>query len=189
MVSKGFTLIELLAVVAVTVLLASLLLANTREPARKFELRRGAQSLAADLRRAQGYATTPQRASCGAQVVVPNYGLRVRAVPSVNASYLIFADCDRNNIFNEIGSNDFIVASTTIDLVVVSSTTPASGGATWLEVVFIPPSLDVAINGGVFPYPTVGTFGIQLCHLADPALCTSVWGNTRGNIEIERFSL
>ena len=181
----GFTLIEVLAVTAITVILGILLVANTREPARKFDLRRGAQVLVADLRRAQGYAVTPQRVSCGTDLIVPGYGFRVEAAAGQSASYTIFADCDRNNLFNPAGSDDFAVASNVMDLVAVNSTVPASGGGVFLEIVFVPPSPDVAVNGSVFPYPAVGTFEIQLCHVADSSLCTSVKGNTRGNIEIE----
>lgn len=183
--NRGFTLPEVLVVVAITAILGTILLANTREPERKFDVKRGIQTLSADLRQTQGFSISAQSRSCGAQTFVPYYGFRVQSAGAENTSYFIFADCDKNYVFDTSGSDDFIIASTTLNNVFISSTTPSSGGSTFLDIVYIPPNPDLAINGSTFIYPAVGDYGIELCHVGDATICSSVWGNSRGNIEVQ----
>lgn len=180
---KGFTIIELLAVMAITVLLGSILLANTRGPSRKFDLRRGVQTLSADFRKAQALAISAQLVQCGSSTKVPNYGLRIQSNTGTNLSYSIFADCDQDNQFN-LGGDDFVVETTNLVNLFVSSTNPSSGGASYLDIVYIPPIPDVAIDGSTPSYPSISTFSINLCHSGDSSLCSEVRGNSRGNVEI-----
>lgn len=182
--NKGFSIIELLAVTAITILLGSILLANTKEPTRKFELKSSSQILMADLRGAQAFAISAQSMVCGAETKVPYYGFRIQANSSATASYSVFADCDKNNLFNDVGSDDFIIETTVLNHLFVKSTDPPSGGADFLSVVYIPPIPDVAINGSTFAYPLTGEFTIELCHSSDSSLCVEIWGNSRGNVEI-----
>lgn len=181
---EGFTIIELLAVIAITVILGTLLLTNTREPSRKFDLRRGVQTLSADFRKAQALAISSQLTECGPITKVSNYGLRIRENNSTSTVYSIFADCNQNNQFDSSGSDDFIVETTILSNVFVNLTDPSSGGIDYLDIVYSPPIPDIAIDGAVFSYPDLGTFSIQLCHFRDPTLCSGISGNSRGNVEI-----
>lgn len=183
--NRGFTLTEVIVVIAITAVLASLLLANTRGPSRKFEVRRGVQQMISDLRKTQALAISSQTVTCGASVTSPNYGFRTQVNSSGNASYAIFADCDKNISYNTSG-DDFILNTVTLENVFVKLTSPASGGSTYLEVVYIPPIPDVAINASTFTYPSqVGEFIIEVCSLSETTLCTRIRGNSRGNIEIQ----
>ncbi len=181
---RGFTLVELMVVVAITVILSTILLARTRQPTRELELKVAAQNLSADLRGVQGLALSGGSVSCGGVDMVPYYGLRIQADSSGQATYYIFADCNRNNIYDS-SSNDFITNTITLNNIFVNSTTPASGGADWLDIVYSPPGPSVAIDGSIFSYPNTGEFTIELCHIGITTLCSSVKGNTRGNVEIE----
>jgi len=182
---RGFTLTEVIVVVAITIVLASLLLANTRGPSRKFDVRRGVQQMMADIRKTQALAISSKTATCGASVISPHYGFRTQANSSANASYAIFADCDKNNAYNT-GGGDFILNTVTLNNVFVNLTSPSSGGPTYLEVVYIPPIPDVAINSSTFTYPSqIGEFIIEICSLSEITLCTRIRGNSRGNIEIQ----
>lgn len=180
--NNGFTLVELLAVAAITVLLSTIILASTREPTKKLDVRRAAQIVAADMRRAQGMALSAESVSCASGTLVPYYGFRVQSGAAL-ASYLLFADCNKDNQYS--AADDLIVGQETLDKVAVAATVPVSGGADFLEIVYAPPVPTIAIDGSTYAHPAVGTFSIQLCHSTDASICKTVSGNTRGNVEIK----
>lgn len=180
----GFTIVELMVVIAITALLSAILLANTRSSSRDADLRREAQILAADFRKAQGLAISASSAQCGLSTLVPYYGVRIKADIITNASYFIYADCNRDYEFDS-GSDDFIVDTIVFDKVFVNATSPSSGGTDWLEVVYIPPVPEVAIDGALYTFPATGSFTVGLCHRAEVTACITLKGNTSGNIEVQ----
>lgn len=185
---SGFTLIEILAVVFIMIVLGSLLLANARQPSRKFELQRDAQTLAADIRRAQSLAITAQEVSCGGQTKVPYYGLLVQANQGQPAAYSIFVDCNRNSRFETGPGGDYYVETIALTNSSVEQTTPASGGSNHVHVIYIPPNPNVEIRlgntSGGASQQSISTFTIRLCHLREPSRCLDVQGNTSGNVEV-----
>lgn len=179
--NAGFTILEALVVVTITVLLSSALLLNGRKGSHSLDLKRGVQTLMVILRDVEGRATSAKSVKCGAFDKVPYYGLHIQQDSSNQAEYTIFADCDRDNVFN-VATDDFIIEQKIIDGVFVNSTIPASGGGSYLDVVYIPPVPQVAVNGSII---MSGTFTIQLCSWAETGLCSSIIGNSIGAIEAD----
>ncbi len=186
---EGFTLIETLVVVFIMIVLGSLLLANARQPSRKFELQRDAQTLSADIRRSQSLAVTAQEVTCGGQTKVPYYGFITQQNQSQAASYSIFVDCNRNSRFESSGpGGDYYVETINLVNSVVWSTTPSSGGSNYLHVVYIPPNPDVEVRqgntSGGASQQNVNTFTVRLCHRRETTRCLDIQGNISGNVEV-----
>ena len=180
---EGFTLMEMLAVMAITLFLGVLLLANSRDPERKFDLRRAVQSMSAEIRKTQALAIAAQSKNCGGQPEVPFFGLSIsESATGDTGTFFVFTDCNKNNLFDP-SSNDTIIANLSLQRAFIERVTPAIEGSR-LEVVYISPVPSVAINGSLTAYPTVSNFSIRICHIGEPSLCSEVWGNTIGNVEI-----
>jgi type II secretory pathway pseudopilin PulG len=178
--SRGFTVVEVLVVSVITIILASLILANNRNASRRFEIQAAAQTLSAVLRQAQGYALSARAEPlCSGSNPIPYYGVRVEEEQTLEAPYEIFADCNQNLRYN---SSDVTVESGVLIKTTVQDTTPNPGpGDDWLEIVYIPPDPDVAIRRSL----SRDNFEFELCHINDASLCVEVAGNDKGNVEIQ----
>lgn len=125
--NRGFTLLEILVVLAITLLVAALILANLRSGQKKYQLAELAQGLASDLRQAQGMAIS------GAQTTgfatIGGYGVRVTSA----SSYEIF-------LTSSSVSCDSIASRQSVKVVNLSSPVQFTNSASPInEVFFIPP--------------------------------------------------
>lgn len=153
MKNKGFTLIELLTSISIIVLLSTLLLANYRAGEKQFALKRSAYKLAQDLRSIEQMTMTGKEF----EGVFPKGGYGIHFKEGLN-SYTVFADCNNNEEFDELGFAANCLSATEEDVypeevetlfleegVIVSELSPHTGGKT-LEVRFLPPDPILTIN-------------------------------------------
>tara|TARA_Y100000310_G_scaffold32715_1_gene30985 strand:- start:447 stop:977 length:531 start_codon:yes stop_codon:yes gene_type:complete len=172
---QGFTVIEILVVMAIVVLMTILVLPNWRAGEQSLALQRSAQKLAQDTRRAQELALRAQSFTC--QIgTISGYGIFFdQSAPN---SYILFAECNGNNTYND--GIDGIVDGESISLesgVEIASVTP---GPT-VSIVFIPPTPTIWINNDV------GQTSVQvvLRRTGDPASTKTITITNKGIIDVD----
>ncbi len=100
---KGFTLFEITVVVSIIVLLSTIFIASYRGGEKQFALNRSAHQLAQSLRKAQEMAMSSQKTSpsFGSETFPKGgYGIYLHEGSS---SYILFADCDNDAVYDESG--------------------------------------------------------------------------------------
>jgi prepilin-type N-terminal cleavage/methylation domain-containing protein len=100
--NKGFTLAEVLIVIAIILFLFPMVLTHYHAGDRQFSLYRSAHDLAQDLRSAQEMAMTGKTTPVqfGQNFPAGGYGLYFEDYKN---SYILFADCDGDNEYDESG--------------------------------------------------------------------------------------
>ncbi len=173
---EGFTIIELTITIAIVALLSATIVGYQRDAGNRRELTLDAQKVMQDLRRVQNYALSAKAALCGTQTVVVNYG--VRFVPSTNlAVYQIFKDCSGNKLWASSETEETVRLSYSS----IRTISPNYGGT--LQVVFIPPAPDTAVNGNS---TTAGrTASMTICHRRKTSVCKSIVVNEKGAISVQ----
>lgn len=153
MENKGFTLLEITVVISIIALLSGILLAYYRGGEKQFALQRSTYKLAQDLRTAQEMAMSSRKF----EDAFPKggYGIYFRKYTN---SYILFADCNDNNTYDETGSAiscEQASANTpypekiqTLSLergMKITDLSPASQENT-LQITFFPPDPTITIN-------------------------------------------
>jgi len=100
---NGFTLLELTVVVSIIIILTLIFLANYRGGELEFSLLRSTQRLAQDLRNTQEMALAGQLAPFSFGEVFPKGGYGIYLQNNSN-SYILFADCDGDKVYDESGA-------------------------------------------------------------------------------------
>jgi prepilin-type N-terminal cleavage/methylation domain-containing protein len=182
--STGFTLIELLMVIAIIALISSIVFIGYRERERHFVLQRSVHILAQDIRRVQEMAMRAE----DFQGTVSRGGFGIQ-FESGAASYILFADCNRNQSFDTAGiATNCAAATSAVPFpeklerrvlerdVLITSVNPNPS-----TIVFIPPDPGIRINAGA-----VARAAITLGIIIDGMLVTQrVVVNSAGLIIIE----
>ncbi|MEK7500865.1 MAG: type II secretion system protein [Patescibacteria group bacterium] len=172
----GFTILELTITIAIVALLSAAVVGYQRGAGNNRELLLDTQKVLQDLRRVQNFALSVKTAQCGAQTIAISYGVSFTADADDRAVYNVFNDCNDNKRWASNETAETIsLASSAITIVA-----PSAGG---LDVVFIPPFPDVAINGDSTAGGRTGT--ITICHLKDASLCKTVQVNEKGAISVQ----
>lgn len=138
---RGFTLVEILVVIFIIGLLCTILVINWRNNEKMYLVRRTAQEIAQNLRRAQdmalagkifGSVTDDERCLSS-----PCYSYGVDFSTTTKNSYRLFGDKNNNNTY-QTPPSDFLIETVSLDSnVEIYSLTPASGGV--LDITFSVP--------------------------------------------------
>jgi prepilin-type N-terminal cleavage/methylation domain-containing protein len=154
---KGFTIIESLIAVAITLILAGLILPNYRYSSQALAFEQSAVTLEQALRRAQQMAMSAKEFNG----IIPRGGYGVYVSSSNAASYILFADCNNppNYRYDASGNNcngspEKVEEISLGSGITFSSLSPSSP----LHVVFTPPFPLVTISGA----GTEASFGLTL---------------------------
>lgn len=142
--SKGFTVLEMAAVFFFMALILLSVMVNYRKDKDSLALWRSTNSFAQSVRKVQSMAGK-ENLNCKVDEVYQDgynhsYGVYIDNLD--NGGYLIFADCDGNNLY---GEGDQIVEDIVIETEVkISDFTPKEDNK--LHIVFVPPQPKVFIN-------------------------------------------
>jgi prepilin-type N-terminal cleavage/methylation domain-containing protein len=103
MKNEGFTLLELTVVVAIVIFFSGIILTNFRVGEKEYSLLRSAQKVAQDLRTVEKMAMASETlpASFGGGFPKGGYGIFFQ---NNLGSYILFADCDGENDYDETGT-------------------------------------------------------------------------------------
>lgn len=137
----GFTVIELLISISIIVILSAIVFINYKEGQKRLTLERAAYKLAQDIRGVQAKAGEELTDCIG--VTGYQYGYGIYFTTSQKYEYILFADCDGDNIYD--GGNEEL---SKIKLekekgIEIQSFFPV---ASRLDIVFVPPDPTVYIN-------------------------------------------
>ncbi|MDD2913289.1 MAG: hypothetical protein PHH17_03295 [Candidatus Pacebacteria bacterium] len=142
--SKGFTVLEMAAVFFFMSLILLAVMVNYRKDKSSLALWRSANSFAQSIRSIQTMAGK-ENLNCkvdGAYVEGYSHSYGVYIDTSNDESYLIFADCNGDNLY---GEGDQIVSEVIIETEVkISDFTPKEDNK--IHIVFVPPKPEVFIN-------------------------------------------
>ena len=136
----GFTLIELLIVASIIIVLSIIVLANYEFGGYQFTLQRSTHKLAQDLRRVEEMAMSAREFDCGLLgIIVPpgGYGIYFN-ISAASTSYILFADCDGDDSYDEIGDERIEEMELEEGIKIAS---PA-----FLTINFVPPNPVVVVN-------------------------------------------
>jgi len=139
---EGFTIPELLVVVAIIVLMTGLVLPNFRSGERTLALNRAVHKAGQDVRKAQELALSAKTHICPNDPAEKISGYGVFFDQNIPTSYVIFAECNNNNTYNEgiDGIVETISLESGIEISLVSPNAKTS-------IVFVPPIPLVFTNG------------------------------------------
>lgn len=143
--NRGFSIPELLVVVAIIVLMTGLLLINWRSGERSLALSRVVHKAGQDVRRVQELALRAQAYICPNAPIIPTETISGYGVFFNQDSpdlYILFAECNHNNTYNE-GIDGIVEAISLESGITISSVAPNSK----TSIVFVPPTPQVFING------------------------------------------
>jgi prepilin-type N-terminal cleavage/methylation domain-containing protein len=158
MKNTGFTLIEVLIVVTIIAVLSAIILINYQEGQAHLALQRSTHILAQDIRRVQEMAMRAE--DFQGTVARGGFGIRVE---SGTSTYILFADCNANQVFNATGTATNCNLATSVNPfpeqleirelekninIVSVSPNPST-------IVFIPPDPGTRINAGVATSTTI----------------------------------
>ncbi len=130
----GVTLPELLVVVAIIVLMTGLMLPNWRSGERTLALNRVVHKAGHDVRRAQDLALRAETHICPNDPAERISGYGVFFDQNIPTSYILFAECNNNNIYN--AGTDGVVETISLESgIEVSSVSPSAQ----ISIVFVPP--------------------------------------------------
>jgi len=140
--ASGFTIIELLIVVGIIVFMTALILPNWRSGERTLALDRTVHKAGQDVRRVQELALRAQPHICPNDPAEKISGYGVFFNQNISTSYIIFAECNDNNTYNEgiDGIVETISLESGIEISLVSPSATTS-------IVFVPPTPLVFTNG------------------------------------------
>ena len=105
--NNGFSLIELLVVIIIIALISTIFLIGFRGGEEQFALQRSAHLLVQDLRQAQELAMRAE--DFDGSVSRGGFGIHLE---SATSSYILFADCDQDGVFDVTGNATSCVAAT-----------------------------------------------------------------------------
>jgi len=172
---KGFTLIESLVVVFIILVLTLITLPNYRQGEKALSLEQSILRLSQDLRRAEDMALSAKEF----QGAIPQGGYGLYADSDSPASYIIFADCNRDHEYSNgrpcAGVSEEVETVSLASGVEILSLTPTSP----LNIAFTPPYPTVTI-------PLAATEAtITLALKDDPSQTRTVRVNKAGLIAVE----
>jgi len=166
---KGFTLIELIVVIAIMAIISAILFAGKQREEKRWALQFSAFELAQNFREMQEMAMGAGEVECGG-VYTYSFGINF----SETETYLLYADCNDNNVKDE---NDVFLRTVKFR----KGVKVCSLSANPLDIVFIPPEPTSFVNND--PIDQEGI--ITLCLKDDETETKIVKVNTVGKIEIE----
>jgi len=176
---RGFTLIELMVVVAITVIISTMVLANMKIGGRSRDVNSSAEKIAGVLKQAQMMALTGKTMG-GAR---PDYGYGVYFDTSTDPDsyYLFVNDNDGANYQYDSGS-DTIIQSFTLSRQVNFKTPP-----TYTSIIFVPPRKKVYVSNGAGGAELTGAeiLLITLTH-EDINFSAYVRINSQGEIDVRK---
>ena len=97
--SKGFTLVEIIIVVAISAMIASVVVFGYRSYLNKLAVSAGTQDIVLALREAQTYGVSVKQSAVGSGNFSAGYGVYFNAQQN-NASYILFTDANNDGIYN-----------------------------------------------------------------------------------------
>jgi len=140
--ASGFTIIELLIVIGIIVLMTGLMLPTFRSGERTLALSRVVHKAGQDVRNTQELALRAKAHICPNDPAEKISGYGVFFDQNIPTSYIIFAECNDNNTYNEgtDGIVETISLESNIEISLVSPSAKTS-------IVFVPPTPLVFTNG------------------------------------------
>jgi len=99
--NKGFTVVELLVVIAIIGILSLVIIPSYKNAKEQLALERSAVQLTQYLAKAREMAMSTQEcALCGNIIPPGGYGIYMREVPTVQITYILFADMNDDQKYN-----------------------------------------------------------------------------------------
>ncbi len=175
--SCGVTTIEILIVTAVMLILLGSCFIGQRQREREFELQRSAFKIITDIERAREMAMSAEKFGTD----VPEGGWGIHFDNSSSTSYILFADLrpdpgtDPDKIYSGLSE-----IKETIFLGGEKERVKLDSSFTPIDIVFVPPSPDVYLQGGTVVDEVEITIGID-----DPVKTKTVIVNKAGLISAE----
>lgn len=176
---KSFTLVEILVVIAIILLLSSITFLDYRTSQHQLNLKRAANKLAQDLRRAQGMAMSAALSEkTGGEVPEGGYGIQFEETNT----YILFGDKNSNHSYDS-GSDYWIEALETEKEVTIKSFRTSGGERNKITITFVSPDPQVFIKTPLGLEPKWAE--ITLALEQDPDITMTVYVNKAGLITVE----
>ncbi|PIX11907.1 hypothetical protein COZ73_01605 [Candidatus Falkowbacteria bacterium CG_4_8_14_3_um_filter_36_11] len=168
--STGFTLLELLTSIFIIMLLSVIFVIDYKNISQKNEVSISAQKLISDARLAQNQALGLVK--FGSSPATPK-GWGVYIDTANNDQYIIFADLNSNNIYDNLEESKIIILTKGI-------TISPPGAVSRYDILFIPPNPDTVITQDLFTPVTSATI-----KLTDGVNAKDVIVNSFGLVEAQ----
>ena len=190
--NKAFTLLEITVVISIIILLSTIFIANYRGGEKQFALKRSVYKLAQDLRRAEEMAMSSQMTPDSFEPgVFPKGGYGISFMKD-SKSYVLFADCDGDNKYDEGSGASSCKEATEITPypekleeipfeqgIYIKELFKDSSLVDFLSIIFFPPDPIITINSD----PAINSATISLTF--DGVSQKTVTINKAGLIDIE----
>ena len=138
--SRGTTLIEILITVSMIIILLGVAFWGYRDRSREFDVKHSALEMVANLEKVREMAMSARIVGGGTERPAGGYGVHFDLTNSPN-SYILFADITDNKSYD--GAGELYSAISLKDGISITAVSPLDT----TDIVFIPPSPDVYING------------------------------------------
>lgn len=144
---NGFTIIEMLVTIAIIVIMSAVYLVDYRPTNEKIVLDQAASGIVADLRLAQNMAMNVKKFNTSAATSeIPQGGYGINIAVSSPGTYVLFADCNSNHIYNSASScNSGTATEMSISRIMQSNVNISS--VNFNNIDFEPPFPTIWING------------------------------------------
>ncbi|MDD5146246.1 MAG: type II secretion system protein [Candidatus Pacebacteria bacterium] len=179
----GFTILELLVTITVMAILSAVVLAMTAQEEKLTLLKKTAYLVAQDIREMQNLAMSGQGRNCGSNITQV-FGIHFdKSGPNWNQSYVLFADCNGNDLYKSSPDKDIIIRQVTLkpELNVADISLLAGNLGSTLDVTFRPPDPIISVNTATSGQETIITLGLK----SNPSKTKVIRINTVGRVQVE----
>jgi prepilin-type N-terminal cleavage/methylation domain-containing protein len=181
--NQGFTLIELLVTITVISILSAMIFIMSGQEEKVSLLRKTVYLFSQDIREMQNMAMSAKGVSCGVNDVKV-FGLHLdKSGSDWNNSYILFADCNGNNLYKPDPDNDILIRKITLksDLKLSGVALAQGDIGNLLDITFQPPDPIIMINQATSSQEATITISLK----SDPTKFKKIKINTVGRVQVE----
>jgi prepilin-type N-terminal cleavage/methylation domain-containing protein len=178
----GFTILELLVTITVMAILSAVVLTMTAQEEKLTLLKKTAYLVAQDIREMQNLAMSGQGRNCGSSITQV-FGIHFdKSGSNWNKSYILFADCNGNDLYRPSPDNDIIIRKVTLKPELdVADISLLVGNLNTLDVTFRPPDPIISVNTATSGQEAIITLSLK----SNPLKTKIIRINTVGRVQIE----